>query len=86
LLKSQEARPPRVSAIRRRPGAPSWVRRAGPAQGDPDDHTWTKEEGGFDRVAELISQENAVPKEDMLAAARKPLELLQVAPGPYVTQ
>jgi site-specific DNA recombinase len=35
---------------------------------------------------ELLSIENAPPKADLLAAARKPVELLQVAPTLYVTQ
>ena len=35
---------------------------------------------------ELLAIENAPPKADLLAAARKPVELLQVAPTLYVTQ
>jgi site-specific DNA recombinase len=48
------------------------------------DAAWRKELESVEE--ELRSIENAVSKEDLLAAARKPIELLQVAPDLYVTQ
>ncbi len=46
--------------------------------------SWQRELDEIDQ--ELASLENAVSKEDLLVAARRPIELLQVAPDLYVSQ
>jgi hypothetical protein len=48
------------------------------------DSNWQRQLGEID--GDLRSLENAVSKEDLLAAARKPIELLQTAPDLYVSQ
>jgi hypothetical protein len=48
------------------------------------DSAWHRQLGEID--ADLRSLENALSKEDLLAATMRSIELLQVAPDPYVSQ
>ena len=59
--------------------------------GKIDEGFWKERDSAWQRQveeidADLKSLENAVSKEEMLAAARKPIELLQVAPDLYLSQ